>query len=50
MKKLQTYIKGGLIGMIAEYCFRVDYSYLQIFILVALVIGMVIEVIQDWNK
>jgi biotin transporter BioY len=48
MKKLTIYLKGGLIGMISEYCFRVEFGYLQGFILSALVIGMIIDVIQNW--
>ena len=50
MKKLSIYLKGGVIGMIAEYCFRVEFGYLQGFILSTLIVGMIIEVVQDWNK
>lgn len=50
MKKLMIYLKGCLIGMIAEYCFRVEFGYLQGFILSALIIGMIIDVVQDWRK
>ena len=50
MKKLMVYLKGGLIGMITEYCFRVEFGYLQGFILSALIISMIIDVVQDWRK
>jgi len=47
MKTTGIYIKGMLIGMITEYCFRIDFGYLQGFILFCLVIEMVIKVIED---
>jgi hypothetical protein len=50
MKKLMIYLKGGLIGMIAEYCFRVEFGYLQEVILSALIISMIIDIVSDWNK
>ena len=50
MKKIKTYLSGGLIGMIAEYCFRVEFGYLQVIILTALVVGMLIDIVESWNK
>lgn len=50
MKKLTIYLKGALIGMIAEYCFRVEYGYLQGFILGILIILMIIDVLNNWNE
>lgn len=50
MERLSIYLKGALIGMIAEYCFRVDFGYLQGFILIVLVIGMIMDVVQSLNK
>ncbi len=50
MKKLRIYIKGALIGMIAEYAFRVEFGYLQGFILSMLIIGMSIDVVYNWNS
>ena len=50
MKKLHIYLKGILIGMMAEYCFRVEFGYLQGFILSALILEMLLNVIQDWKK
>lgn len=50
MKKLKTYLWGAMIGMISEYCFRVEFGYLQGFILVILILGMIIDVIESWNK
>ena len=50
MKKSSIYLKGILIGMIAEYCFRVEFGYLQGFILSVLTIEMLLDVILDWKK
>ena len=50
MKKSSIYLKGILIGMIAEYCFRVEFGYLQGFILSALTIEMLLDVILDLKK
>lgn len=50
MKKLKTYLSGGLIGMVAEYCFRVEFGYLQAITLTTLVIGMLIDIVESWNK
>jgi flagellar biosynthesis protein FliQ len=44
MKTLKNYLKGGMIGMITEYGFRVEFTYLQGIILVALVIGMIVDI------
>lgn len=49
MNKLRLYIKGFLIGMIAEYVFRVEFGYIQATVLVALITEMLIKVIIDWN-
>jgi hypothetical protein len=43
MKKLSFYVKGILIGMIGEYCFRIECGYLQIFILSLLILEMFFE-------
>lgn len=50
MKKLKTYLNGFLIGMIAEYCFRVEFGYLQVTILVLLVIAMIFDIVESWNE
>lgn len=50
MKKLICYIKGALIGMIAEYSFRIEFGYLQAFILTMLLLGLALDVIYNWNK
>jgi hypothetical protein len=49
MNKLRLYVKGFLIGMIAEYGFRVEFGYLQATILTALILEMLIKVIADWK-
>ena len=38
MKKLKIYLKGTMIGMIAEHCFRVNLGYLEGFIIGILII------------
>ena len=50
MKRITIYLKGALIGMIAEYAFRVEFGYLQGFILSMLIIGMTIDVVDNWNS
>ena len=50
MKRLMIYLKGGVVGMIAEYCFRVDFGYLQAIILTALIIGIIIDVAVTWKQ
>ncbi len=50
MKTLMTYIKGFTIGMIAEYCLRVQYGYLQGVILVCFVLIAIIEIVNDWYE
>jgi hypothetical protein len=50
MKRLMIYLKGAMVGMIAEYCFRVNFGYLQAFILTALVVGIIIDVIVTWKQ
>ncbi len=44
MKKLNYYVNGALIGMISEYCFRVEFGYLQGFILIMLITKMMLEI------
>lgn len=50
MKRLMIYLKGAMVGMIAEYCFRVEFGYLQAVILTVLVIGIVIDVVVTWKQ
>ena len=50
MNKLKLYGKGFLIGMIAEYGFRVQFGYIQALILVALILEMFIVVIEGWDE
>lgn len=50
MKKLRIYLKGAMIGMIAEYCFRVEFGYLQGFLLITLVIGLILDVVNYWRE
>ena len=50
MKKLEIYLHGFIIGMVAEYCYRVEFGYLQAIILTALVVGMLIDIVESWNK
>ena len=50
MEKSSIYLKGILIGMIAEYCFRVEFGYLQGSLLSLLTLEMLLNVIQDWKK
>ena len=50
MKKLEIYLHGFIIGMVAEYCYRVECDYLQAIILIILVIGMVIDIVESWNE
>jgi hypothetical protein len=47
MKTLRAYVKGGLIGMTAEYCYRVELNYFAIIVLSVLIIEMAIEVVND---
>jgi hypothetical protein len=49
MKKLIICLKGALIGMISEYSFRVEFTYLQGFILLTLIISIVIDLYEDKN-
>jgi hypothetical protein len=44
MKKLNTYLTGILIGMIAEYSLRIEFGYMQGFILLLLIIKMIIDI------
>ena len=46
LTKLTIYLKGALIGMISEYAFRVEFGYLQGFILSLLIIGMAIDLYE----
>lgn len=50
MKKLIIYTKGAMIGMVVEYCFRVEFGYLQGFILIVLIIGLIIDVVHTWKE
>jgi len=49
MKKLSIYAKGAMIGMIAEYCLRVEFGYIQAILLTVLLSAAVIDVVQSWN-
>jgi len=49
MSRITIYLRGAIIGMIAEYCFRVDVGYLQVMILVALITTSVIDIIEHWK-
>lgn len=42
--KLICYINGALIGMITEYCFRVNFGYLQGIILLLLITKMIVDI------
>ena len=46
LTKLTIYLKGALIGMISEYVFRVEFGYLQGFILLLLIIGIAIDLYE----
>lgn len=50
MKRIVIYSNGFIIGMIAEYCFRVSFGYLQGSILLLLLLRMIIDVIDNWNN
>lgn len=43
-------MQGALIGMISEYCFRVEYGYLQGFILFFLALNAFFEIRNNWYK
>jgi len=50
MKTLKIYVNGALIGMIAEYCFRVQFGYLQGFILSLLIFKAIIIIYEDFKS
>ena len=50
MSKLRLYLRGFLIGMIAEYIYRVEFGYLQVTILIALILEMIITVVKDYGN
>ena len=47
MKTLRIYTQGILIGMIGEYCLRIEFGYMQGFILIILLITMGIQIAED---
>jgi hypothetical protein len=49
MKKLSVYIRGFLIGIIAEYSFRVEFSHIQAIILILLIATSLVDVIFSWK-
>jgi hypothetical protein len=49
MKKLSVYMRGFLIGMIAEYSFRVEFGYIQAIILALLITTSLVDVIFSWK-
>lgn len=44
MNKIRAYVNGALIGMIAEYLFRVEFSTLPLMILILLIITAYIDI------
>lgn len=50
MKKLFRYLKGGLVGMLGEYLYRVDstpwVTTIVSIILVLIVMGIIIDVLE----
>lgn len=47
MRKIQRYINGIVIGMCGEYLLRVQFSIWPVIIIVALIIGMLIDIFYE---
>ena len=43
MRNLFRYLNGGLIGMILEYLYRVDFNVWPLIVCIALIIGMIMD-------
>jgi len=50
LKNWQRYLSGGLIGMIAEYLFRVKFSIPALIVLISLVVLSLIDLLTSNNE